>query len=103
MERAVRWSLWLLLPFAVLLSVEFLVTGLGFGFDLWVPDRPFIQAFWFATILFPLAIYRVISSASRAGVYGFYGRAALLWAFVAIWLFVEMIWRPWGFGGPWGW
>ena len=112
----VRASLWLLLPLAVLASLEAIMVGLFFAAPvLFVVNRPFAIATWFGLLILPLAIFFTLflTRTQRVGYTSdgsyrtvtsdrLYIPASLIWAFVFFMLFVGW-WNPSARGGPWGW
>jgi hypothetical protein len=83
-RTSLEWSLLLLFIPSAFFSIEFFAVGVGFGFNLWRPDRLFAIAVWFAVVLFPgfvaWALYqsfRMQSLATTARL------ASAAWMFVA--------------------
>lgn len=86
---------------ATLLSIAYLFVGLSFGFDLWRLDRPFAIMLWFAIVLFPVFIGVTIRGTTTLR--QLWIMTTLAWSFAAFWVFVNFVWMPWTYGGPWGW
>lgn len=96
-----KWSLIILSAPAWLLCFVYLQVGLTFGFNLWRADRPFAIAFWFAVVLFPLLLLVAIRSTEHPR--RFWPLTITAWSFLVFWVFHQLIWMPWTYGGPWGW
>lgn len=113
----VRASLWLLLPVAMLVTLEAIAVGLFFGrANLFQWHRPFAVMLWAAYVLYPAFVVHALAStrvrhvgysreqAGPSEVNGkLYTLAALAWLFLAFILYHALIWQPHLHGGPWGW
>lgn len=97
----VKWSLVLLAVPASVLALAMLIVGLTFGANLWRPDRPYAIIIWLALVFFPAFI--AFALASKGSPRRFYILSAIAWLFVAFWLFENFFWKPWEYGGSWGW
>jgi hypothetical protein len=79
------------------MSLECLVVGATFGFNLWRPDRSFAIAMWFAVVLFPIFVAWALFRSFKAQSLATTARLALItWAFVVFWLWDVYVVR-------WGW
>jgi hypothetical protein len=86
-RTSLEWSLCLLLIPAALISLDTLVVGVTFGFNLWRPDRPFAITLWFAGVLFPAFVAWALVRSLKAQSLATTARLTLVtWAFVAFWL-----------------
>jgi hypothetical protein len=95
-RTSLEWSLCLLLIAATLLSVEWLVVGVTFGFNLWRPDRIFAIAVWFAAVLFPAFVaWALMKSLKERSLATTARLAAVTWTFAAFWLWDVYVAR-WG-------
>ena len=82
----IRASLWLIVPPAVLVSLEYLaIIGTGFDLYVWRLDRPLLTAIFIAGIGYPAFLIWVLSS--QAGTRWLRVFATLAWAFVALWVY----------------
>lgn len=96
-RKSLEWSLCLLLIPAALMSLEWLVVGVTFGFNLWRPDRLFAIAMWFACVLFPAFVAWALARSLKARSLATTARwTVAAWGFGAFWLLDVYVTR-------WGW
>lgn len=96
-RRSLEWSLCLLLVPAVLASIEFLITGLTFGFNLWRPDRLFATAVWSGVVALPFAVAWALNWSFKARSLAVTAPVTVVaWSFVAFALWDLYVSR-------WGW